>query len=95
MLKRLPSQTGQVSCASCRDIGSILDISTSPPTHVACPDCCPDGTPEEPGAPAPNKPGAPAPKSEVDGAFDKAQGFLDGFFDFAESLFGKSDSNGE
>lgn len=86
MTKALPKVTGGVTCASCRDTGAILDVSTTPPVYVGCPDC--DAGKEVSGAPAPNSPGAPAPRSEVRSGFDKLESAVDEGFSFLETFFG-------
>lgn len=89
MTKALPKVTGGVTCASCRDTGAILDVSTKPPTYVGCPDC--DAGKEVSGAPAPKSAGATAPNGpgvQKVGGFDKLESMVDEGFSFLETFFG-------
>ncbi|NJL71259.1 MAG: hypothetical protein HC888_06435 [Candidatus Competibacteraceae bacterium] len=91
MTKALPKVTGGVTCASCRDTGAILDVSTNPPKYVGCPDC---DAGKAVGAPAPKATGAVAPKSDLKG-FDKLESVVDEGFSFLETLFGTKKDGSE
>lgn len=93
MTKALPKVTGGVTCASCRDTGAILDVSTAPPVYVGCPDC--DAGKEVSGAPAPKSAGVVAPKPEAKSGFDKLESAVDEGFSFLETLFGTKKDDSE